>query len=134
MNVILYINTVCQIEGPCEWHSRVTEAFLCKYLHNDCHKIIVIYQEQIQRIRVFFQEHVPLLSTLCNPGLRKRHWKAMSASVGYDIAPDSSTTLRKMLKNSLAPYMEEFEGISGGASKVRIIIKIIIMIIIIIIM
>lgn len=61
---------------------------------------------------------MPLLSTLCNPGLRSRHWKAMSDRVGYDIAPDSSTTLRKMLKNNLSPYMNEFEGISGGASKV----------------
>lgn len=64
------------------------------------------------------QEHVPVLSTLCNPGLRTRHWNAMSDIIGYDIAPDSSTTLRKMLKNNLSPYIDEFEGISGGASKV----------------
>ena len=42
----------------------------------------------------------------------------MSDIIGYDIAPDSSTTLRKMLKNNLSPYIDEFEGISGGASKV----------------
>ena len=61
---------------------------------------------------------MPILSTLCNPGLRQRHWRAMSDKIGYDIAPDSSTTLRKMLKNNLTPYMDEFESISGGASKV----------------
>ena len=59
-----------------------------------------------------------MLSTLCNPGLRTRHWRAMSNIIGYDIAPDSSTTLRKMLKNNLSPYISDFEGISGGASKV----------------
>jgi len=64
-----------------------------------------------------FKEYVPVLSTLCNPGLRTRHWRAMSNIIGYDIAPDSSTTLRRMLKNNLSPYLSEFEGISGGASK-----------------
>eukprot|EP00794_Sanderia_malayensis_P007414 gene7414-8234_t len=64
-----------------------------------------------------FKENVPVLSTLCNPGLRQRHWKAMSEIIGFDIAPDSSTTLRKMLKNNLTPHLDEFEVISGGASK-----------------
>ena len=62
------------------------------------------------------------MSTLCNPGLRDRHWKGMSNIIGFDIAPDSSTTLRKMLKNNLTPYMDEFEAISAGASKVRDIV------------
>ena len=58
------------------------------------------------------------MNTLCNPGLRRRHWTAMSDLMGYDIAPDSSTTLRKMLKNNLSPFLTDFETISGGASKV----------------
>ena len=62
-----------------------------------------------------------MMSTLCNPGLRQRHWNAMSELIGYEITPDSSTTLRKMLKNDLAPFMDEFDGISGGASKVCIV-------------
>ena len=45
----------------------------------------------------------------------------MSELIGYEITPDSSTTLRKMLKNDLAPFMDEFDGISGGASKVCIV-------------
>uniref|UniRef100_A0A8C3D352 Dynein axonemal heavy chain 12 n=1 Tax=Cairina moschata TaxID=8855 RepID=A0A8C3D352_CAIMO len=41
----------------------------------------------------------------------------MSNIVGYDLTPDSGTTLRKVLKQNLAPYLEEFEAISVGASK-----------------
>lgn len=43
----------------------------------------------------------------------------MSDIIGFDITPDSGSTLRKVLKFNLKPCMEEFEGISVGASKVN---------------
>lgn len=43
----------------------------------------------------------------------------MSDIIGFDITPDSGSTLRKVLKFNLKPYMDELEGISAGASKVR---------------
>lgn len=43
----------------------------------------------------------------------------MSDIIGFDITPDSGSTLRKVLKFNLKPCMEEFEGISAGASKVN---------------
>uniref|UniRef100_A0A669P0S7 Dynein axonemal heavy chain 12 n=1 Tax=Phasianus colchicus TaxID=9054 RepID=A0A669P0S7_PHACC len=45
------------------------------------------------------------------------HWQQMSNIIGYDLTPDSGTTLRKILKQNLAPYLEKFETISAGASK-----------------
>jgi dynein heavy chain len=54
---------------------------------------------------------------MCNKGMRSRHWKAMSDIAGFDMTPDSGTTLRKMLKLNLEPYMEQFEGISAAATK-----------------
>lgn len=65
------------------------------------------------------QDHIPVVSILCNPGIRARHWDQMSEIAGYDLTPDSGTTLRKVLKQNLAPYLEEFESISAAASKVR---------------
>uniref|UniRef100_A0A8C3L981 Dynein axonemal heavy chain 12 n=1 Tax=Chrysolophus pictus TaxID=9089 RepID=A0A8C3L981_CHRPC len=41
-------------------------------------------------------------------------WQQMSNIIGYDLTPDSGTTLRKILKQNLAPYLEEFETISAG--------------------
>jgi len=64
------------------------------------------------------QENIPLISTLCNPGIRARHWVKMSEIYGDDLTPDAGTTLRKVLKKNLDPYMTEFEAISGAASKV----------------
>lgn len=68
------------------------------------------------------QDCIPLVSILCNPGIRARHWDQMSEIVGYDLTPHSSTTLRKVLKQDLAPHLEEFESIRAAASKVRILL------------
>lgn len=43
----------------------------------------------------------------------------MSEIVGFDLTPDSGTTLNKVLKQNLTPYLEEFGSISAAASKVR---------------
>ncbi|XP_029097542.1 dynein heavy chain 12, axonemal isoform X10 [Monodon monoceros] len=69
--------------------------------------------EQIKVIK----EYIPTVSILCNPGMRTRHWKQLSEIVGYDLTPDSGTTMRKVLKLNLTPYLEKFEVISAGASK-----------------
>ena len=59
---------------------------------------------------------------MCNRGMRGRHWKQMSDIAGFDLTPDAGTTLRKMLKLNLEPYMEQFEGISAAATKVGYIL------------
>ncbi|KAK6177269.1 hypothetical protein SNE40_015399 [Patella caerulea] len=64
-----------------------------------------------------FKDNIPYISIMCNPGIRTRHWTQMSEIAGFDLTPDSGTTLRKVLKLELDPYMEQFETISGGASK-----------------
>jgi len=58
---------------------------------------------------------------MCNQGMRTRHWKDMSEIAGFDLTPDSGSTLRKMLKLNLESYMEQFESISGAATKVSVV-------------
>uniref|UniRef100_A0A7N6C1K8 Dynein axonemal heavy chain 12 n=1 Tax=Anabas testudineus TaxID=64144 RepID=A0A7N6C1K8_ANATE len=65
-------------------------------------------------IIIIIIEHIPLVSILCNPGIRARHWEQMSKIVEYNLTPDSGTTLRKVLKQNLTPYLEEFESISAA--------------------
>ncbi|XP_028906396.1 dynein heavy chain 12, axonemal isoform X2 [Ornithorhynchus anatinus] len=64
-----------------------------------------------------FKDYVPTVSILCNPGLKPRHWEQLSNIVGFDLTPDSGSTLRKLLKLNLSPYLDQFELISVGASK-----------------
>jgi len=64
------------------------------------------------------QENIPVISVMCNPGLRPRHWDHMSDIAKFDLMPDSSTTLRKMMRLNIMPYMEQFEAVSASATKV----------------
>ena len=45
-----------------------------------------------------------MVSILCNPGIRARHWEQMSEIVNYDLTPNSGSTLRKVLKQNLTSY------------------------------
>ncbi|XP_021325607.1 dynein axonemal heavy chain 12 isoform X2 [Danio rerio] len=77
---------------------------------------ILICSSVVKQVKEF-KEYIPLVSILCNPGIRPRHWEQMSEIAGQDLTPDSGSTLRKILKQNLTPYLELFEGISAGASK-----------------
>ena len=64
-----------------------------------------------------FKEHLPLIASLFNPGLRDRHWEKMSAIVEQDLKPSESSNLQQYIEMNLEPYLEQFEAISEGASR-----------------
>ncbi|XP_059164025.1 dynein axonemal heavy chain 7-like isoform X1 [Physella acuta] len=64
-----------------------------------------------------FKDHMPLIQTLFNPGLRERHWAQISEIVGYNMRPDDSYCLSKLVDMNLDPFIPKFESISESASK-----------------
>ena len=64
-----------------------------------------------------FKEHIPLIHTLCNPGLRDRHWEKVSEVVGFPLSAGPDLTLARLIDLNLTEYISKFEGISEGATK-----------------
>lgn len=49
-------------------------------------------QEAVSAVRTqlqAFQQHLPLLAALRNPGLRERHWGKISGAVGFTVQVDA---------------------------------------------
>lgn len=80
-----------------------------------------------------FKQHVPILSTICNPGIKDRHWEMVSLSfhchkrnipsysgmqfvsilsvqissiVGFEVKPNEDSTLLDMLMVGLSEYSD----------------------------
>eukprot|EP00842_Homolaphlyctis_polyrhiza_P004671 jgi/Hompol1/5204/HPOL_004223-RA len=64
-----------------------------------------------------FMMNIPLIHVLCNPGMRDRHWTRMSTLAGFEIRPDGSASLRKMLKMNLEQFLVPFQEVSDAAAK-----------------
>ncbi|GAA51425.1 dynein heavy chain 7 axonemal [Clonorchis sinensis] len=64
-----------------------------------------------------FKEHLPLIRTLFNPGLRDRHWAQISEVVGYTLRNEEGMCLAKLVDMNLEPHITKFDAISEAATK-----------------
>ncbi|XP_046888652.1 dynein axonemal heavy chain 3 [Hypomesus transpacificus] len=64
-----------------------------------------------------FKQHLPVLTTICNPGIKDRHWEKISSIVGFDIKPDVDTSLLNMLDLGLSKFSDKLEEMGASASK-----------------
>ncbi|XP_069036810.1 dynein axonemal heavy chain 3 isoform X1 [Lepisosteus oculatus] len=64
-----------------------------------------------------FKQHLPIVSTICNPGIKERHWEKISAIVGFDVKPEAETSLLNMVELGLNKYIDKLEEIGATASK-----------------
>ena len=70
------------------------------------------------RLRVEeFKEHMPLVMTLFNPGLKERHWQQISDVVGYTLRNEEGMCLAKLIDMNLEGFIPKFEAISEAATK-----------------
>ncbi|XP_030596674.1 dynein heavy chain 3, axonemal isoform X2 [Archocentrus centrarchus] len=64
-----------------------------------------------------FKQHVPILTTICNPGMKDRHWEKISSIAGIEVKPDAETSLLNMLDLGLSRFSHKLEEIGAAASK-----------------
>ena len=63
-----------------------------------------------------FGPQFSILKSICNPGLKDRHWKYISEKVGFELKPEG-LTLQKCIDRNLLNYTNVLEIISKTASK-----------------
>uniref|UniRef100_A0A336LVJ1 CSON005797 protein n=1 Tax=Culicoides sonorensis TaxID=179676 RepID=A0A336LVJ1_CULSO len=98
-------------KSVCKWRGSLDDAEPKNYPTP-----IIICQYMIQHIKDF-STGAYMISVMCNPALKQRHWDEMSAIAGFDITPDAGTTIRKMQKMGLQYHMNDFEVVSMSANK-----------------
>ncbi|RZF36882.1 hypothetical protein LSTR_LSTR004570 [Laodelphax striatellus] len=64
-----------------------------------------------------FKQYVPILQTICNPGIRERHWQQISDTVGAKIIPTDESTLCDMIDIGLTNYITKLEEIGVSATR-----------------
>ncbi|XP_067122198.1 dynein axonemal heavy chain 7-like [Centruroides vittatus] len=64
-----------------------------------------------------FRKHMPLIQTICNPGLKDRHWEEMSNLIGFELKHTEETTLDDMFEYHIEEYIPHIAGISDVATK-----------------
>ncbi|KAA6419936.1 MAG: dynein heavy chain axonemal [Trebouxia sp. A1-2] len=64
-----------------------------------------------------FQEHLPLIKALRNPGLRDRHWDKISQKVGVPVKADASFSVTRALQLQLPKQLAVLEEVSEYASR-----------------
>ncbi|XP_011502202.1 PREDICTED: dynein heavy chain 3, axonemal [Ceratosolen solmsi marchali] len=73
---------------------------------------------EISRTKVEkFRQFLPLLQSICNPGLQLRHWENISEVIGIDINLKPTSSLSDMIETGLHIHVTILEEISSGASK-----------------
>lgn len=66
----------------CRWWRSTAK--LEKQLSGPALEVVVAVRAQLQD----FQQHLPVIAALRNPGLRERHWAKISAAVGFNVHVD----------------------------------------------
>ena len=64
-----------------------------------------------------FKVHLFVLETICNPGLRERHWELMGEELGFDVKHGDDMTLSSMIDAGVHKLGDRLQEISSSASK-----------------
>ena len=88
---------------------------LAKTLHDNpaARRIAEMVRAKVEKFRQF----LPVLQTVCNKGLQKRHWDGIGELIGQEIVVTPELTLNDMIELGLPKFTTQLEEISVSASK-----------------
>ena len=64
-----------------------------------------------------FKGYLGIISCICNPGMRGRHWQAISKHADFKVAPSDEESLHNLLQHNLHKYEKELQDISDSATR-----------------
>ena len=70
-----------------------------------------------EEIAAFLNKEVPLIATVCTPGLRSRHWDEIQSLLNKTIIVTDTTNIQDLVKLKLHESVEKIEDICQNASK-----------------
>ncbi|VDP25782.1 unnamed protein product [Schistosoma curassoni] len=112
--------TLTELPGPSKVAQKVKNCFSVNPQHFATpfsgFSIILFYSSKQDKLTKF-QQFLPIIHIVCNPGIQSRHWDQMSEIVGFDIKPMEDTKLVTFLEYGLKPYLEQLEEVGAGAAK-----------------
>ncbi|XP_075130611.1 dynein axonemal heavy chain 3-like [Leptodactylus fuscus] len=91
---------------------KLTKAFYHPDLHGPL-KVATTIKTKLEKFKI----NMPLVTALCTPGIKARHWNLMSEKVGFNITPHGDTSLLEILQLGLEKYLDNLNQISLQASK-----------------
>ncbi|XP_063786085.1 dynein axonemal heavy chain 3-like [Pseudophryne corroboree] len=91
---------------------KLTKAFYHPKLHGPL-KVATAIKTKLEKFKI----NMPLVTALCTPGIKTRHWNLMSKKVGFNISPHEGTSLLDVLQLGLEKYLDDLNQISSQASK-----------------
>lgn len=65
-----------------------------------------------------FKPRMPLITTLLNPGMRPRHWQALSHELGVQLQPNEAFTLKDLFALNLENRLDAITKVTDVAAKV----------------
>lgn len=90
-----------------EWYKkmfRLTKAF---NKEDDAH-LKAIAEEMKSKLEDF-KINLPVIAAICNPGMRGRHWTALSEIVGFHVQPDEHTSLGSLLAQNIVEHESKLQ-------------------------
>ncbi|KAM4676017.1 dynein axonemal heavy chain 3-like [Discoglossus pictus] len=91
---------------------KMTKVFYHPDLHGPL-KVATTIKTKLEKFKI----NMPLVTALCTPGIKPRHWEQMSHKVGFNITPHESTSLLEVLQLGLEKYLDDLNQVSSQASK-----------------
>jgi len=98
-----------QVDSSYQKSNRLVQEFA------DDSKAASMVAAEVKRKLSDFRVHTPLITVLCNKGMRERHWEKVSSIVKGEVRPDNFTPLKRMIDRGFGDFISQLSEVSEAA-------------------